>query len=131
MKMTSTRPYLVRAIYEWITDNQLTPYILVNAQAPDMKIPERYVDNGRIILNVGYNAVRQLRLDNERIHFDARFDGQGMHVSIPMQAVLAIYAKENGQGMVLEEKAGPNPPPDNPPDPPSEKNTRPHLTLVK
>ena len=126
MKMTSTRPYLIRAIHEWITDNQLTPYILVNAQTPAMRIPERYVDNGRIILNIGYNAVRELTLDNDRINFNARFDGQTMNVSIPIQAVMAIYAKENGQGMVLDEHNG-NPPPEPPPD----KVSRPHLTLVK
>ena len=125
--MTSTRPYLVRAIYEWITDNQMTPYILVNAQTPSIKIPERYVDNGRIILNIGNSAVRELRLENEGINFNARFDGQTMNVSIPIQAVMAIYAKENGQGMVLDEHKGPNPPP----EPPPEKVTKPHLTLVK
>jgi len=125
--MTSTRPYLVRAIYDWITDNKLTPYILVNAQIPAMKIPERYVDNGRIILNISYRAVRELQLENDRINFNARFDGQPMNVSIPMQAVIAIYAKENGQGMVLDEQNG-NPPP---PEPPPEKVSKPHLTLVK
>ena len=125
--MTSTRPYLVRAIYEWITDNQLTPYILVNAQAPSVKIPERYVDNGRIILNIGNTAVRGLQLENDGINFNARFDGQTMNVSIPMQAVMAIYAKENGQGMVLDENKGPTPPP----EPPPEKANKPHLTLVK
>ena len=127
MNMTSTRPYLVRAIYEWITDNQMTPYILVNAQTPSIKIPERYVDNGRIILNIGNSAVRELRLENEGINFNARFDGQTMNVSIPIQAVMAIYAKENGQGMVLDDHKGPHPPP----EPPPEKVSKPHLTLVK
>lgn len=127
MNMTSTRPYLVRAIYEWITDNQLTPYILVNAQAPSVIIPERYVDNGRIILNIGNTAVRGLQLENDGINFNARFDGQTMNVSIPMQAVMAIYAKENGQGMVLDENKGPTPPP----EPPPEKVSKPHLKLIK
>jgi len=126
-KMTSTRPYLVRAIYDWITDNKLTPYILVNAQIPAMKIPERYVDNGRIILNISYRAVRELQLENDRINFNARFDGQPMNVSVPMHAVIAIYAKENGQGMVLDENNGTPPPP----EPPPEKVSKPHLTLVK
>jgi len=127
MKMTSTRPYLVRAIHEWITDNQLTPYILVNAQMPAMKIPERYIENGKIILNISYRAVRELKLENDRINFSARFDGKPMNVNIPIQAVMAIYAKENGQGMVLDEHNG-TPPPH---EPPPEKIAKPHLTLVK
>lgn len=125
--MTPTRPYLVRAIHEWITDNQMTPYILVNAQMPSLRVPERYVDNGRIILNISYRAVRELKLENDRINFSARFDGQPMNVNIPMQAVMAIYAKENGQGMVLDERNGSPPSP----EPPPESVSKPHLTLVK
>lgn len=126
MNMTSSRPYLIRAIHEWISDNQLTPYILVNAHAPALKIPERYVENGKIILNVSYRAVRDLQLDNNEINFSARFDGQSMDVHIPIQAVIAIYAKENGQGMVLDEQEK-RPPPERPRD----KVSKPRLTLVK
>ena len=126
MNMSSSRPYLIRAIHEWITDNQLTPYILVNAHAPSLKIPERYVENGKIILNISYRAVHDLQLDNNEINFSARFDGHAMNVHIPMKAVMAIYAKENGQGMVLDEQDK-SPPPVRPP----EKVTKPRLTLVK
>lgn len=123
--MTPSRPYLIRAIHEWIIDNDLTPHILVNAMVPDIQVPEKYIENGRIILNINSSAVRSLELGNEWIQFDARFDGVSMTVSVPTSAVLAIYARENGQGMVLEEEGdNPSPPPDKGPD-------RSHLKVVK
>lgn len=126
MEMTPSRPYLIRAIHEWIIDNDLTPHILVNALAPDIQVPEKYIENGRIILNINGTAVRNLELGNEWIQFDARFDGQSMTVSVPTGAVLAIYARENGQGMVLEEDDD-----DLPPPPPEKKVDRSHLKVVK
>jgi len=126
MEMTPSRPYLIRAIHEWIVDNDLTPHILVNAMVPDIQVPEKYIENGRIILNINGSAVRNLELSNEWIQFDARFDGQSMTVSVPTSAVLAIYARENGQGMVLEEDDD-----DLPPPPPDKKPDRSHLKVVK
>ncbi|MFQ5469764.1 MAG: ClpXP protease specificity-enhancing factor [Gammaproteobacteria bacterium] len=128
MNMTPSRPYLIRAIHEWIVDNDLTPYILVNANFSGAIIPEEFVESGKIILNVSYKAVRDLQMDNDWIQFNARFSGRAMNVSIPTAAVLAIYAKENGQGMVLEEEKGGTPPPAGPS---KEKSGKPHLKLVK
>ena len=125
MEMTPSKPYLIRAIHEWIVDNDFTPHILVNAMVPDIVVPEKYIENGRIILNINGSAVRGLELGNEWIQFDARFDGKSMTVSVPTNAVLAIYARENGQGMVLEEDD------DFPTPPPEKKSDRSHLTVVK
>ncbi len=126
MEMTPSKPYLIRAIHEWIVDNDLTPHILVNAMVPDIQVPEKYIENGRIILNINGSAVRNLELGNEWVQFDARFDGVSMTVSVPTSAVLAIYARENGQGMVLEEDDD-----DLPPPPPEKKADRSHLKVVK
>jgi stringent starvation protein B len=124
--MTSSRPYLVRAVYEWITDNGLTPYLLVNAQFPGVHVPDPYVQDGKIVINLSQAAVRGLQLGNDWIELDTRFGGTPMHVSLPMQAVMAIYAKENGQGMVFNEGTGGEPPVSPPPGP-----KRPDLKLVK
>lgn len=137
--MISSRPYLIRAIYEWIVDNDLTPYLLVNAEAADVTIPEQYVQDGRIILNVSPQAVRDLDLSNDWVMFNARFGGVSMEVSVPPPAVLAVYAKENGRGMVfsdddevLDEDTGTEPPDDNPPEPPVPPGKgRPSLRVVK
>lgn len=126
MDMSPSKPYLIRAIHEWIVDNDLTPHILVNALVPDIQVPEKYIENGRIILNINSSAVRSLVLGNEWIQFDARFDCVSMTVSVPMNAVLAIYARENGQGMVLEEDDD-----DSPTPPPDKKADRSHLKVVK
>ncbi len=129
MEMSSSRPYLIRAIYQWISDNGLTPYILVDATVPRLRVPEQYVENGKIILNISGSAVSGLHIDNEWICFSARFSGQKMDVTIPISAVLAIYAKENGRGMVMENGDAPSPPPEAPP--PQDKPRRPHLQVVK
>ena len=113
--MTSTRPYLIRALYEWIEDNGLTPHILVDATAPGVIVPKQHVREGQIVLNINPAAVRDLRLGNEWIEFSARFGGVARAIQIPVGAVLAIYARENGQGMAFGEEAGsdePPPPPD-------------------
>lgn len=134
--MISSRPYLIRAIYDWIVDNNLTPYLLVNAEAANVTVPEQYVQDGRIILNIGPQAVRGLELTNDWVMFSARFGGVSMQVSVPPQAVLAVYTKENGRGMVFSdedestaEEQGPEPP-DNEPSGPSGKR-RPNLRVVK
>ncbi len=126
--MTSSRPYLIRAIHEWITDNGLTPYILVDASAPGLKAPEKYIENGKIILNLSHSAVHGLQIENDWIMFGARFDGQKMEVHVPTNAVLAIYARENGRGMVLENGDTDTPPPT---DTPPKGVKKPHLQVVK
>ena len=125
--MTSSRPYLVRALYEWISENDLTPYVLVDADAPSTVVPQDYVENGKIVLNIGGHSVQSLSLGNDVVEFSARFSGQAMQISVPVSAILAIYARENGQGMVFNEEGNSTPPVS--PDPP--KSGRPHLKLVK
>jgi stringent starvation protein B len=127
MSMTPSQPYLVRAIYEWIVDNALTPYVLVNAEHDATHVPRQYVENGKIVLNLGPVAVNDLDMANDYITFNARFGGKAVDVSFPVASVLAIYAKENGQGMVFNESEGENPPPEPEPDKPG----RPSLKLVK
>lgn len=100
--MTPSRPYLLRAIHEWILDNNLTPYLLVDAEVENVEIPRRYVENGKIVLNTSPEAVRNLSLENDWVSFTARFSGQAMQVFVPMAAVLAVYAKENGKGMFFQ-----------------------------
>lgn len=134
--MTPTRPYLIRALYEWIEDNALTPHILVNAELPGVEVPKQHVRQGQIVLNINSTAVRDLRLGNEWVEFNARFGGIARTVRIPIAAVLAIYARENGQGMAFgEEKSNDDPsppePPDSPqPDKPTTRN-KPVLKIVK
>ncbi len=97
---TSTRPYLIRALHEWCTDNGFTPYIAVLV-GPNVKVPMEYVKNGEIVLNVGFEATTGLELSNERIEFKARFGGSSRDISVPVDHVIAIYARENGQGMAF------------------------------
>ncbi len=127
MSMTPSQPYLVRAIYEWIVDNELTPYVLVNAENDASHVPRQYVENGKIVLNLDPVAVNDLEMANDYVAFNARFGGKAMNVSFPVATVLAIYAKENGQGMVFNESDDENPPPGSGPD----DSGRPKLKLVK
>ncbi|MCE8002590.1 ClpXP protease specificity-enhancing factor [Billgrantia ethanolica] len=99
--MLSSRPYLARGLYEWLLDNEQTPYIVVDAEQPGVSVPRQFVQNGQIVLNVGPTAVRDLHIENDAIYFGARFGGQPMQVVVPMPALVAIYAKENGVGMVF------------------------------
>ncbi len=99
--MKSSRPYLARALYEWLLDNELTPYLVVDATLPDVEVPRQFVQNGQIVLNVAPTAVRDLFMENQAISFNARFGGQPMQVMIPTPALIAIYARENGAGMVF------------------------------
>ena len=101
--MLSSRPYLVRALYDWIVDSHMTPYILVDAGNENAIVPQQYVEDGKIVLNLSPQATEGLTLDTDVVMFNARFAGQAMDVSFPMEAVMAIYAKENGQGMVFQE----------------------------
>lgn len=109
--MTSSRPYLVRSLNEWILDNDCTPYIVVDAGVQGVQVPTEHVANGQIVLNISPGAVRGLVIGNGALEFSARFGGVPMQVFIPLQAVMAIYAKENGEGMVFGSEPG-SPDPD-------------------
>lgn len=101
-ELSSRRPYLIRALYDWVLDNDLTPHLLVAADAPGVHVPRQFVtEDGKITVNVSPGAVRGLSLDNDLIHFSARFSGQSYNVSLPPGAVLALYARENGEGMLF------------------------------
>ncbi|MCW8887520.1 MAG: ClpXP protease specificity-enhancing factor [Gammaproteobacteria bacterium] len=131
--MTSSRPYLIRALYEWISDNGMTPYILVDAEYENVVVPTQYVEKGKIVLNISLSAVENLTLGDSAVELDARFSGKSMRVYAPAQSVLAIYARENGKGMVFGEEDGGD---DNDPPPPPEKHdpvkpNRPKLHVVK
>jgi stringent starvation protein B len=102
--MNSNRPYLLRALYDWICDNHLTPYLLVDASGGDISVPNDFVEDNKIVLNIAPSAVRDLDLSNDYINFKARFSGKSMNVYFPIGAVLAIYANENGRGMVFQEE---------------------------
>lgn len=104
--MNSSRPYLLRALLDWICDNALTPHLLVDAALPEVTVPMQFVQQGKITLNIGPNAVEGLDMGNEAITFSARFAGQPMQVFVPVTAVLAIFARENGQGMMFGQEPG-------------------------
>ncbi len=135
--MASLKPYLIRAVYEWCVDQDLTPYLLVNAKARDVLVPRQSVqEDGRIVLNLRPQAVHNLLMGDERIEFNARFGGVPMQVRVPLPSVLAIYARENGQGMVFDgnEEDEPSPPTSSSPSESSEvkpQKSRPVLKVVK
>ncbi len=103
---TSTRPYLIRALHDWCTDNGFTPYIAVFVDAR-VQVPTEYVKNNEIVLNVGFEATSSLKLGNETIEFKARFGGTSREIIVPVDHVIAIYARENGQGMAFPMPAAP------------------------
>ena len=130
--MTSNRPYLIRAMHEWIGDNGMTPYLLVDAAFPGVRVPSHSIKDGRVVLNVAPRAVAQLELGNQFIRFQARFSGVSQTVELPVAAVQAIYAQETGQGMMLPqdgESAAPEPEPGSGGGEPPKKG--PHLRVVK
>jgi len=98
---SSNKPYLIRALYEWILDNQGTPHLIVNADYPGVQVPREHVNNGEIVLNVSPHAVQGLVLENEEVHFNARFSGVARVIRVPVAAILAIIARENAQGMAF------------------------------
>ena len=98
---TSTRPYLIRALYEWCTDNGLTPYVAVHVD-DSVQVPREYVKDGEIVLNISFDATSALQLGNEFIEFKARFGGKPREILVPVGRVIAIYARENGHGMAFE-----------------------------
>ena len=127
--MTSLKPYLIRAIYDWILDNNLTPHLLVDADNEQAVLPEDFIEDGRIVLNIRPEAIDALSLGNEEIQFNARFKGQPMRVIVPVAAVLAIYARENGKGMVFDQEDDDHTPPPTEPEKPA--TSKPHLRVVK
>jgi len=104
MSMTSNRPYVLRALHEWILDNGMTPYILVNAELDNVIVPSEYVNDGKVVLNIAPRAVKDLYMGNDFVSFSARFGGAPFEVHVPQSAILAIYAKENGKGMIFPEE---------------------------
>jgi len=127
----SRRPYLLRAMHEWISDSNCTPHIVVDAGVAGVEVPRQFVQDGKIVLNVSWSATAQLHIGNEDLSFNGRFGGASMHVRVPMEAVLAIYARESGQGMVFADEPG-APPPDTPPEPgPQEPAPRPAAGRAK
>jgi len=100
LESTSTRPYLIRALYEWCTDNGYTPYVAVQVD-DSVQVPREYVKNGEIVLNISFDATSSLKLGNEFIEFKARFAGTAREIVVPVGRVIAIYARENGQGMAF------------------------------
>jgi len=110
MTMTSSRAYLIRALNEWILDNNCTPYIVVDASVESVQVPQEYVNDGQIVLNIMPSSIRHLVMDNEGVSFDARFNGRPQSLFAPIQAITAIYAKENGQGMVFGDEPDPGAP---------------------
>lgn len=97
----SSRPYLARALYEWLLDNELTPYLVVDATQPGVEVPRQSVQNGQIVLNASPTAIRDFFMENQAVGFSARFGGEPMQIMVPMEALLAVYARENGVGMVF------------------------------
>ncbi|MGI9258330.1 MAG: ClpXP protease specificity-enhancing factor [Gammaproteobacteria bacterium] len=137
-QVTSKRPYLIRAMHEWMTDNNLTPFIVIDAAAEGVSIPEQYVADGRVILNVSYSATRNLTVADDTVSFETRFEGRGTHLEIPTAAILGIYAQESGQGMIFtdeglvsdtDDSADPGPDDDTPTD--GGSSGRPNLKVVK
>ena len=142
--MNSSRPYLIRALYEWIVENDCTPHLLVDADYPGARVPPGYAKDGQVVLNVSPSAVRNLHMDNEAVSFEGRFGGVAHTLYVPAGAILGIYARENGQGMVFElepplmedddlEDEGVEPDDDGPPSggQPPRPSGRPSLKVVK
>lgn len=130
--MTSSKPYVIRAIYDWIVDNNCTPHLLVDAEAEGVEVPQDYVTDGQIVLNVSPSAVVNLQLSNDSVSFSGRFGGVPVDITVPLDGVIGIYARENGQGMIFDEESDldfdPEPPETDPTPTPGD---RPSLRLVK
>ncbi len=126
--MSALRPYLFRAVYDWALDNGFTPHIVINAAAADVIVPESFVRDGRITLNIHPQAVHQFAFDNTRVSFSARFNGRPFEVSVPLPAVIAVFAKENGRGMFFPEEPAETPPPA---DQSGSQQTKPKRAVLK
>lgn len=132
------RPYLLRAMHEWISDSGYTPHVIVDALQAGVEVPVAYVKEGKIVLNLSTTATQRLQLKNDGVQFDARFAGIVHHVKVPIQAILGIYARETGEGMIFSESdpegppppSGPGPGPETPP-PETPERRRAKFTVVK
>jgi stringent starvation protein B len=124
--MTSSRPYLVRALIDWIVDNGCTPYIAIDCEVPGVEAPLDDAVDGKLVLNVSAEAIRNLDVGNDALCVDCRFHGRPFHIQAPVGAIVAIYARESGMGMAFEAEAG-----DEVPTQPPPRTGRPKLTLVK
>ena len=136
----SRRPYLLRAMHEWVGDSGGTPHVIVDAGRPGVQVPRAYVKEGKIVLNISASATQNFQIGADAVEFNARFGGVGHHIRVPVDFVLGIYARETGQGMVFTEEASPVPgAPGNisdggepePTPPPPDKPRRPSLKVVK
>lgn len=126
MSMTSSRPYFLRAIYEWILDNNCTPHILVDAHVQGTQVPQQHVNkDGQIILNISPTAIKDFFMDNTAVSFSARFSGMVNNLYVPCGAILGIYARENGQGMMFDAEQNPQPPAPAPTTPPTSPRPEP------
>lgn len=128
--MKSSKPYLINALYEWIVDNNCTPHILVKADHKGVVVPTEFVKDGQIVFNISMNAVSKLVLDKKLISFDGRFKGVQQSVHVPIGAVMGIYARENGEGMMFD-LASEVPDEDEPVVPAAQEKTKPTLRIVK
>ena len=126
MSMTSSRPYLVRGLYEWIVVNDLSPYLLVDANVPGVQAPAEFSIKNKIVFNLAPQSVKDLNLGNDTITFNARFSGKSLNIVVPVLSVLAIYAKENGRGMVFSDDDEASPP-----EPTRTESSKANLKLVK
>lgn len=135
--MTSSRPYFIRAVYEWIMDNNCTPHIVVNAHVEGVRVPQQHVNtDGQIVLNIAPDAITDFSMDNDAIGFSARFSGVANSIYVPCYAILGIYARENGRGMMFDHEEPPLPPPAPEPKAPAtvkdiKTGKRPGLRVVK
>jgi len=134
--LTSRRPYLLRAMHEWIIDNSQTPHIVVDATVEGVKVPPQHIKDGKIILNVSMGAASGLSIGNDYVSFRARFGGVSQDIFVPVAAVIGIYSRESGQGMIFEGDAPGSPVPPTPapppaPKPPSGEPRKSHLKIVK
>lgn len=128
--MIPTKPYLIRAIREWARDNNFTPQILVDATVEGVKVPRAYVADGQIVLNIADQAVEMLEMGNDSVSFAARFNGAAYEIDVPIESVLAIFARENGQGIFFKDPEG-SPDPGQKQETEPEKPAKPSLKLVK
>jgi stringent starvation protein B len=139
--MLSNKPYLIRAFYEWIVDSKSTPLLVVDATMPRCNVPQEYVENGEIILNISPDAIRDLKVGRQLVEFKASFSGIAHLISVPVKAVLAVYAEENGQGMFFdieneedtenEVESATALPPETGTSNPAQDKRKSHLTLVE
>ncbi len=128
--MISSKPYLFRGIYQWLLDCELTPYVMVDATFNDVQVPEDYIEDGQIILDMTPSAIIDLEMGNESVEFKARFSGVTRHIILPIPAILALYAYENGRGMVFTDEDEEDIPP-SPDSGGSSSDSKPHLRIVK